>query len=63
MSVSPAGSAPNIQLLDTRQLLEPMVNAQVDMTKKLLGMQNGAEELAAQSADAMTRGGGLDVYA
>ncbi len=60
MSVSPAGSVP---LLDTRQLLEPIVNAQVDMTKKLLGMQDGSEEMAAQSAASISDGGGLDVYA
>ena len=61
MSVSPAGSAPNVQLLDTRQLLEPIVNAQVDMTKKLLGMEDGSEQMAAQSSESISSG--LDVYA
>lgn len=32
MSVSPVGQTP--QLLDTRQLLQPMVDKQVDQTKK-----------------------------
>ena len=63
MSVSPVGAP--IPLLDTRALLEPMVNAQLEMTDKLLSMDAAAESAQAQSAAAISSGttGGLDVYA
>ena len=63
MSVQSVGTA--VPLLDTRALLEPIVNGELAMTDKLLHLDAQTESAESESATAIAAGvnGGLDVYA